>query len=446
MDINKAIDYISRRMRVMAPDGWEVFSIQSINSMVGVNSGKVETRSTSRSAGISVRVMRPGRMGFSYSSDLSEHSLDEAVDNALAAAKEATEDELQGFIKKPEDDYPEIDIFDAGFNASTPQIREDRALAMEAAAFEVDKRIQRTRSAEYSEHEIHANLLTSSGIEAGYKSTFCKAQIMVVAEENGESEAWWDDGFSKTFTGLNYEEIGRKAAFGAVSLLGGKRLKSMQTPAIIDAPSAAEMLGLLARAALADQVAKQRSLLVDMVGEKIFSDKVTILDDALMDGGAGTAPFDGEGNPSSTTTVADNGVLASYLYDSYWAKKLGRESTGNSRREGFTSKPGVGVTNFYLKPGGKTRDELLKELEEGFLITGLMGVHTANPVTGDFSFGAQGQWIKGGKIEHPVGQVAVAGNILEMFGNIVEVGNDMKYLGRVGSPSILIDVVNVGGE
>jgi PmbA protein len=171
---------------------------------------------------------------------------------------------------------------------------------------------------------------------------------------------------------------------------------------------------------------------------------VNVVDDGTMVGGFGTSPFDGEGIPTRRTTVIDNGVLSSYLLNSYTAKKLGLKTTGNASR-GLAGTPGIGPGNYFLQPGSRTPQELIGDVKEGLYVTEFLGMGV-NLVTGDYSRGASGLWISDGDLTYPVEEITVAGNLKDMFMNISEIANDLEFRGSVAAPTLRIDGLTVGGE
>jgi PmbA protein len=193
-----------------------------------------------------------------------------------------------------------------------------------------------------------------------------------------------------------------------------------------------------------DSVYRGASFLAGKLGEKIASDTVTVIDDGTVVGGFGTSPFDGEGVPTRRTVVIENGVLKSYLLNTYTAKKLKLQTTGNASR-GLAGTPGIGLGNYFFQPGKRAPKELIGDVKEGLYVTEFLG-HGANLVTGDYSRGASGMWISGGELAYPVEEITVAGNLKEMFQHITEIANDLEFRGSVASPTLRIDGLTVGGE
>ena len=186
------------------------------------------------------------------------------------------------------------------------------------------------------------------------------------------------------------------------------------------------------------------SFLAGKLGQKIAANGVTVIDDGTIVGGFGTSPFDGEGIPTRRTVVIDQGTLASYLLNTYTAKKLKLKSTGNASR-GLAGTPGIGPGNYFLQPGSRTPQELIADVKQGLYVTEFLGMGV-NLVTGDYSRGASGMWISNGELAYPVEEITVAGNLKEMFMNISEIANDLEFRGSVAAPTLRIDGLTVGGE
>jgi PmbA protein len=226
--------------------------------------------------------------------------------------------------------------------------------------------------------------------------------------------------------------------------LGARKVKTARVPVILDPMIATSILEHIFEGVNGDSVYRGASFLAGKLGQKIASDQVTVIDDGTMPGGFGTAPFDAEGVPTRRTLVIENGVLKSYLLNTYSAKKLGLQTTANASR-GLAGTPGIGPGNYFLQPGTKSPKEIIAAVPEGLYITEFLG-HGANLVTGDYSRGASGLWISGGELAYPVEEITVAGNLKDVFFNISEIGNDLEFRGSVACPTIRIDGLTVAGE
>jgi PmbA protein len=240
------------------------------------------------------------------------------------------------------------------------------------------------------------------------------------------------------------EQVGKEAARRTLRRLGARKVKTAHVPVVLDPMVATSMIGHIFEGINGDSVYRGASFLAGKLGEKIAGPNVTVVDDGTMPGGFGTSPFDGEGIPTRRTVVIENGILKSYLLNTYTAKKLGLETTANASR-GLAGTPGIGPGNYFLEPGQKSPGQIIADVKDGLYITEFLG-HGANLVTGDYSRGASGMWIVNGELAYPVEEITVAGNLKEMFNNISEIGNDLEFRGSTASPTIRIDGLTVGGE
>jgi len=240
------------------------------------------------------------------------------------------------------------------------------------------------------------------------------------------------------------EHVGKVAAQRTIRRLGARKVKTAHVPVVFDPLIATSILDHIFEGVNGDSVYRGASFLAGKLGQKIAADRVNVIDDGTMAGGFGTSPFDGEGIPTRRTVVIENGVLKSYLLNTYTAKKLGLQTTANAAR-GLAGTPGIGPGNYFLQPGSKTPKEIIGEIKEGLYVTEFLG-HGVNLVTGDYSRGASGLWISGGELTYPVEEITVAGNLKEMFFNIAEIGNDLEFRGAMACPTIRIEGLTVGGE
>jgi PmbA protein len=276
---------------------------------------------------------------------------------------------------------------------------------------------------------------------------------MAIAEESGESEVGWDFDFSHFIDKIDVKKVGREAGRKALERLGGKRISSGVYPVLLENHIGSEFLSLLAHSFLSEQVQKGKSVLKDKTGAIFFSPLLSIVDDGLITEGAAASPIDGEGTPSQRTVVVAKGKINGYLYDRFWANRenlrsgaSGAGSTGNSLRHSIKFPPGLGTSNFFIEPGKVSFTSLIKNLERGVMIQEVMGLHTVDPISGDFSLGCSGQWIEKGEKVHPVKSIAIAGNLYQLFQKVAEVGDDLRFFGKIGSPSLLIDGLEVSGN
>jgi PmbA protein len=240
------------------------------------------------------------------------------------------------------------------------------------------------------------------------------------------------------------EEVGQIAAKRTLRRIGARKVKTQKVPIVFERTVAGALIGHIFEAVNGDSIYRGASFLSGKLNEKVAGDNVQVIDDGTMPGGFGTSPFDSEGVASRKTVVLENGVLKSYLLNTYTAKKLGLRTTGNASR-GLAGTPGIGPGNFFLKPGSKSMQEIIGDIKEGLFVTEFLGFGV-NLVTGDFSRGASGLWIENGELTFPVEEITVAGNLKDMFFNISAIGNDLEFRSSVASPTLRIEGMTVAGE
>ncbi len=401
-------------------------------------------------------------MGFSYAT-LSQPShvpgndfrgdLEKLIEDAIESAKATSPDPCLDFapaLKNP----PQLPIFDETLEGVSERVKVERAKRLEEAVRSVDpERIQKVRKASYQDVLSRITLVNSNGFQLSCSSTLASISVTAVAEESGESEMGWDFGFSHFFNDLDAEKVGKSAGRKALERLGGRRIPSGNYPVLIRNSVASEFLSLLAHSFLAEQVQKGKSSLRGKRGERFFSPLLSILDNGLHPKGISTAPFDGEGMPTQTTPLVIRGEVAGFLYDRYWANRENTfssgsqaRSTGNSRRPGIKSPPGTGISNLFIEPGTFPFQTLVEDLHRGVVIEEVMGLHTVDPISGDFSLGCSGDWIERGQKVHPVKSIAVAGNLFQLFQRVKATGEDLRFFGGVGSPSLFIEGLEISGD
>ena len=267
----------------------------------------------------------------------------------------------------------------------------------------------------------------------------------MVAAEGEDQQTGFGLQYRLKYKDLDPKQVGEEAAEKAVRMLGAKEINTQRATVVLDPYVATNFLGLIAPALSAEAVQKGRSLFAGKVGKSVGSSLLTIIDDGAMEGGVISAPMDGEGVPAGKTVLVDEGELRGYLHNTYTAAKDGVQSTGNGTRGSFKGTPEVGTTNFYIAPGNTPRDQLLSQVDKGLYITEVMGMHTANPISGDFSVGASGLWIENGQFTKPVRGVAIAGNIMDLLNAIDCIGSDMTFFVGKGSPTLRIARMTISG-
>jgi PmbA protein len=389
--------------------------------------------------------LKEQRLGAAFSTKLLPDDVPVLVRQVVHGASATDPDPFVGFPVPSAQAPPELDQFDHDLQRTPIEKKIDMARGLEAAAKSSDPRIKKVRKAAYVETTGTVKIRNHAGLDLSYNRTLVAGHIMVVAEDGGNAEVGWDYGFSPFLRQLEMDSIGATAADRAVCMLGARPVKSKQTPAVFPPWVASDILSVLSASFLADNIQKGKSMLIGRLGEQVFSSHVTIVDDGLYPGGMASSPFDGEGSLRQETVLVSEGVVQGFLYDQYTANKENRRSTGNAGRHGIKAPPSVQATNLYIPNGSTKPDDLISSLEEGLMVTDLIGLHTADPISGDFSVGAAGLWVKGGEVAFPVKGIAISGNLMDLFSKVDGVGTDLAFYGRTGAPSLRISTLNVAG-
>ena len=424
----------------------EVFLRTSSSSSIEVKDQKVDAFDSAQDRGAGLRVLIDGRQGFAFTTDIADRSLEVLAQSAVTNALNTERDPFFSIPGKPAVPYEHVQMYDPAMARLSEDAKIERVMSMEREAFALDPRIKRIRKASAGFSESETLIMNTNGVEVSYQGTACSSSIEVVAEENGESQSGSEFDVTRYYGRLEVEEVARKAARKAIDLLGARRIDSVKAPAVLEATVAQEFLSILASGFSAESVQKKRSLFMGKLGRKVAATAITVTDDGLLQGGLGTAPADDEAVPMQKKVIITNGTLSLFLHNTYTAAKEKTSSTGNGLRGGFKGIPGVGITNLSIEPGLSSLDELIRQAGRGFLVTDVMGMHTANPISGDFSVGATGFWFENGRKAYPVREATIAGNILDVMSNVVLVGSDLRFSGRIGSPSLLIKELSIGGK
>jgi PmbA protein len=413
-----------------------------------VRLGQVETLKESGSKSIGVRVFFGQRAASTYSSDFSRAGLDRMVKSALELAKITSEDPFGGIPEASQLGAlsGDLDLYHADVYSLPGPDRIDYARRAEKAALDFDARIKNSEGGSFDAATGHKVLANSHGFVGEYRRSYCSVAAVPIAQsENGamQRDFWYS--VARTLKKLDApEKVGKTAAERTLRRLGARKAKTAQVPIVFDPMVSTSILEHIFEGVNGDSVYRGASFLAGKLGQKIAGNNVNIIDDGTIAGGFGTSPFDGEGVPTRRTVVIENGVLKSYLLNTYTAKKLGLQTTGNASR-GLAGTPGIGPGNYFLQPGKKTAKELISGIKEGLYVTEFLG-QGVNLVTGDYSRGASGMWISGGEFAYPVEEITVAGNLKELFFNISEIANDLEFRGSVAAPTIRVDGLTVGGE
>jgi len=419
---------------------------------VNVRMGEVETLKESGSRGLGLRVFLGKRSASASTSDLTADGIRQLVEGAMALAKVTEEDAFNGLPETSEFGSIPDDLhlyYDDVYSLSGSE-RIEWARRAEAAALAADPRITNSDGGSFDAATGRKVLANSRGFLGSYRTSYAgvsAAPLAMDADGKMQRDGWWSSARSFAFL-ESPESVGAEAARRTLRRLGARRMPTQRVPIVFAPEVARTLVGSVFEAASGDSIWRSASFLAGKLGETIATSALTIIDDNTMllptgAGGFGSTPFDGEGLPSRRTIVVENGMLRSYLLNTYAARKLGLKSTHNASR-GLAGTPGIGAGNLYIQSGTLTQEQILADVQAGFYVTSLMGFGV-NVVTGDYSRGATGLWIENGQLTHAVEEVTIAGNLREMLQNITAIGNDLVFRGSVASPTLRIDGMTVAG-
>jgi PmbA protein len=416
-----------------------------------VRLGEPELVQQASSRGLGLRVLRGGRRATTYTSDLRREALEALCAESVALADLAEPDECA----LPPDPslyvraLPELDLYD-------PHVAEvDAAWALaqaktgEAAARAFDARVTNSEGATWSRVLGATALATSGGFSGGYRGSYASFVVEPLCDDATDPDNpkkrngyWWTA--SRFLAELSpAEAVGREAARRTVRTIGSKKVETQECPIVFDPEVARSIVGTLFSVANGSSFWRKSSYLVGREGTPVASPLVTIVDDPLIPRGPGSRPFDGDGLATRRNTVVERGVLGPVLCDVYSGRKLGRASTGSAGR-GIGGNPAPTTSNLVMQKGETTRDALLAQTERGLYVTSLMGFGF-NPVTGDFSRGAQGFWIERGELTFPVSEVTIAASFDDILKRIDLVADDLELRSSTAAPTFRVSHMTVAG-
>ncbi|MEO7386890.1 MAG: metalloprotease PmbA [Gammaproteobacteria bacterium] len=403
---------------------------------VNVRLREVETLRHQRDQGVSVTVWLGHRKGSASTSDLRPEALEESVRKACSLARYGAEDPASGLADPDRlaTGIPDLNLYHPW--AIEPAAAIELATACEAAALDLDPRVTNSEGASVSTSEGLRVYGNSHGFMGAYPESDHSISCSVVAAQDGAMETDYEYAVARDASELpSPAEIGAEAGRRTVARLGGTKLETRTAPVLFPARVARGLIGHLMGAISGGALYRKSSFLVDALGKPVFATRVTIDEQPHLRKALASAPFDEEGVATRERRLVDAGVLGGYLLGSYYARKLGMQSTGNAG----------GAHNLVVQSTGETFDQLLKMMDKGLVIADLMG-SGVNPVTGDYSRGASGFWVENGKIQYPVTEITVAGNLKDMYRGILGIGSDVDRRGGVLTGSILVDRMTIAGS
>lgn len=422
-----------------ARSGWEL--------SVRVRLGEPELVQEAGQRSVALRIMKGQRVAITATSDLTPRGRERCVQDALDLAELSQPDPFAGpadpeLLSQPP--YPDLDLYDPRIETIDAEQALARALEGERVALDYDTRITLSEGASFSRVTGTSAVVLSSGFSGVTRGSYASLVVTPVVLDEGEKRRrgyYWTA--RRHLEDLEPpSEVGREAARRTLGRLGARKVDTCEAPIVFDPDVGRSLIGTFAGCITGGSVWRRSSYLVEREKTPVASPLVTLVDDPLIPRAPGSRPFDGEGLSSRQNLVVDRGKLETFLLDSYSARKLDRTSTASASRSGGSVS--ASTTNFIMKPGDLSREELIRQTERGLYVTEMMGFGF-NPVTGDYSRGAAGFWIEDGELAFPVSEVTLSSNLDTMLKNVDAVADDLELKTATAAPTFRIASMTIAG-
>jgi PmbA protein len=439
---------IGDRIVAMAHDGEQVEAVigRSRSTEIRVYDGDVESLSSAETQGVGVRVVMGSKQGFAYAGSLDDEVLAETLAEARDNAAFGTEDEYLGLASADGVPVAELDLFREGAASYSTDRKIELAKELERAVRAADPRITGVDSSDFVDSLSEGCVVTNTGIRTSGRETGCYVSVSCIATDDGDTKTGFGFSVGREPGDLDVAVAAADAAERATRLLGAIKPKGGRATIVLDPFVTAQFLAIIGGTVSGEAVLKGRSLFAERMGEQVASPLVTLVDDPTNPLAYTATETDGEGLATRRNLLLDAGVLRTFVHNSYTGRRAGTASTGNAVR-GFKSTPGVGCMALSLAPGTATQDELLAQVGDGVLIASVLGLHSGvNPVSGDFSTGAEGLRISGGSLGEPMREFTIASTLQRMLADVEAVGGDLEWLPMsAAGVSLVIRDVTISG-
>jgi PmbA protein len=429
----------------------EAYVVRSHETDVRVFDGDVESLSVAGVEGVGVRVVSDRRQGFAWAGSLDHEVVDETLAEARDNAVFGEPDEWNG-LAQPSDfadvEPVELDVWRESLLAVSADDKVSLALMLERATRAADPRVRGVEHAGYGDAAVEAAVANSFGVAATTRRTMCNCSSFVMAGDGDETQTGYGFSAGRAFDDLDADEAAADAATRAIRLLGATKPPTRRLPVILDPLVTRSLLAIIGSALGGEAVLKSRSMFVGREGEQVAAAGVTLREDPTRPDALGASSHDAEGVPTRTVDLIEGGRLLGFLQNTYTGRRSRVATTGSSVRAGFKSTPGVGARALYLEPGRLGPDEIMASVPEALYVQAVSGLHSGtNPVSGDFSVGAEGLLVRGGAFAEPVREVTIASTLQRMLLDVGEVGSDLTWLpGGGAGMTLLVDEMTMSGE
>ena len=428
----------------------EAYVVRSSETDVRVFDGDVESLSIAGVDGVGVRVIVDGRQGYAWAGSLDDDVIAETLVEARDNAGFGSPDEWNG-LAAPNDfgavAPPSLDVWRESLLSVPTSSKVDLALELERATRAADARVRGVEAASYGDAAIDSAVANSLGVEAATRRTFCSCSAYAMAGEGVATQTGAGFDVARSFDDLDAAKAARDAAERAVRLLGATQPPSRRLPVVFDPLVTRSLIGLIGAALNGESVLKSRSMFVGRVDEEVAAAGVTLVDDPTLPEALGAASHDAEGVPTRRNELISTGALRGFLHNVYTGRRSGLATNAAAVRGGYKSPPGVGARALHLVPGTMGPDAILAAVPEALYVQSVSGLHSGtNPVSGDFSVGAEGLMVRDGAFAEPVREVTIASTLQRILLDIVEVGSDLTWLGGgAAGATLLVREISMSG-
>ena len=440
---------IGDRVVALAQAGEQVEAVvvSGRDTEIRVYDREIESLSTAESQGVGVRLIKDGRQGFAYAGTLDDDVLAEAVADARDNAAFGTFDEFQGLAEPDGVAIPQLDLYREELASFSTEAKVDLAMELERAVLASDPRIAGIEQAEYFDTVFSGAIVSTTGVRNAGRESVCYLSTYAMAEQDGETQTGFGFSVGREPSVLDVAATAADAGRRATRLLGATKPGSERLTVVLDPWVTAQLLGILGYTLNGEAVLKGRSFFAERLGDEVANPAITLVDDPTDTRAFSATDTDGEGLATRRNELIVDGVLQMFVHNAYTARRAGTASTGSAVRGSFKSTPGVGTQAVSLLPGTKTQTELLAGVSNGILIADVAGLHSGvNPISGDFSTGAEGLRIRDGELAEPVREFTIASTLQKMLKDVTAVGNDTEWLPMsAAGVTLVIDDVTVSG-
>lgn len=413
----------------------EAYAAHSRDADVEVYQGDIETLSTAETDGVGIRVVLPGadgnRQGFAYTGALDEASLRATLAEARDNASFGTPDPFVGLTGSDGVAAADLHIWNESLLSFSTDAKIELAMELERLVRAGDSRIRSLRSASYGDGLLEVAIASTAGIQSSFRRTGCSVMAYAIAGDESDTQTGFGYSVGRAPGDLDVAKAAAMAVERATRLLGSTKPASQRTTVVFDPYVTSSLLGILGGTLNGEAVLKGRSLFADRLGQAVAVSNLTLVDDPTNPDAYGASPFDAEGLATRRIPLITDGVLSNFVHNSMSARRTGNgaASTGSAVRGGFKGTPGVGCRALTVAPGMQSRDAILRSVGNAVLVQSISGIHSGvNPVSGDFSVGAEGLVIRDGAVAEPIREFTIASTLQRMLMDIVAIGNDLEWL------------------